>query len=72
MKFLAAFCLLGFLNCQHISVDVNIEEDGAQYKQIVEFDPESKENILQPFSSSLIYLHYFRLSPSGYPIIIRL
>jgi len=42
MKFLAAFCLLGFLNCQHISVDVNIEEDGAQYKQIVEFDPESK------------------------------
>jgi len=43
MRFVYTFSLLiGSLNCQRLSVDLNIEEHGTRYRQTVEYDPVTK------------------------------
>ena len=43
MRFVFTFSLLiGSLNCQRLSVDLNIEEHGTRYRQTVEYDPVTK------------------------------
>ena len=43
MRFVYTFSLLiGSLNCQRLSVDLNIEEHGTRYRQTVEYDPVNK------------------------------
>ena len=43
MRYLPAlFFLIRGLNCQQLSVDINIEEHGTRYRQTVEYDPVTK------------------------------
>jgi len=36
---LFVYLIIGFISCEQMSVDIDIEEHGTQYKETVEFDP---------------------------------
>ena len=66
MRYLPAlFFLIGSLNCQRLSVDLNIEEHGTRYRQTVEYDPVTK--VVPALNTYVLYYSPSRQSPTECP-----